>query len=356
MSVIITTTGLSLCYKTRKKFKVEHPTDGQLKQCLQEDPADVSAEANSLLQFAQKDDQLILLHTDTPEAEQCAQILKHFFIHNKGFKETRLVKLAFQDNEAHIEAHGIRDLVNVLIDEIDKAKDKGQDVIINATAGFKAQVVYSTMIGMIYQIPVKYIYEHFNKVVTFTPIALDWDTNLFFSYTSFFRWIDETPRTEKEVYNRLQSIADDDREKIQSMLTLPDPDGEIFLSPMGNALRRRFERETAEAEDAPWPPESSVKSAKSKIANSIINHGHDYEDTKKICLKVAQIPYVHAITPLFFASLNQSRVAQVLPSGLVQLYWVHKGKAVKLAIQTTATGKTQTRKVADLIKKTLEID
>lgn len=35
------------------------------------------------------------------------------------------------------------------------------------------------MIGMIYQVPVKYIYEDFQTIVTFNPIAVDWDTSLF---------------------------------------------------------------------------------------------------------------------------------------------------------------------------------
>src|SRR2546421_1519556 len=147
MPTILTTTGISLYINASRNYNIKDPTDDQMRQYLRTKPELASAEANSLLQIAQSDDHLVFLHTETPEAKKCAELLQEFF-NNKGFKHIHLVKLQFQDDEKHIETHGLRNLVNTLIDEIEKAKRKKQDVVINATSGFKPEIGYSTMIGM----------------------------------------------------------------------------------------------------------------------------------------------------------------------------------------------------------------
>lgn len=326
-----------------------------MRQYLRIKPESASAEANSLLQIVQSGDHLVFLCTETPNAQRCAELLKEFFSH-RGFNHVEIVKLQFQEKEEHIETQGLRNLVNTLISEIEKAQRQNQEVIINATAGFKAQIVYSTMIGMIYHVPVKYIYETFQRIVTFNPIALDWDTSLFLTYSWFFPWLDEEPRPQREVEDRLRTVPDIEREKIQSMLTLPDENGDIFLSPMGNALLRRFARETEEAEEADWPPTVEVINIKDKIANSIVKQGHDYpKGTKATCEKIARLPYVQSIIGDNFVNSPHSRINHTYENGIIELQWTEDGKAARLIIHTTAQGRPQTRKVAEKIREILGI-
>ena len=79
------------------------------------------------------------------------------------------------------------------------------------------------MIGMIYQVPVKYIHEEFRSLVTFNPIALEWDTSIFLTYEAFFKWVDAECRTRQEVESYLKGHPD--RERIEALLTSPDSDG-----------------------------------------------------------------------------------------------------------------------------------
>jgi putative CRISPR-associated protein (TIGR02619 family) len=355
MTTILTTTGISLYLNTRREYKTESPTDDQMRQYLRTKPEPASAEANSLIQIVKPGDHLVFLCTETPNAQRCAELLKEFFT-NRGFKHIRIVRLQFQEKEEHIEAQGLRDLVNSLIREIEEAQRDGQEVVINATAGFKAQIVYSTMIGMIYHVPVKYIYETFQRIVTFNPIALDWDTSLFLTYNWFFQWLDEEPRSQREVEERLRALPDSDKEKIQSMLTSPDENGDIFLSPMGEALRQRFARETEEAEEADWPPTVEVKNIKDKIANSIVKQGHNYpKGTKASCEKIARLPYVQSIIGDNFVNSPHSRINHTYENGIIELQWTEDGKAARLIIHTTAQGHPQTRKVAEKIREILGI-
>jgi putative CRISPR-associated protein (TIGR02619 family) len=354
MTTILTTTGISLFTNTGRKLDTQEPTDDQMRQYLRMEPERASAEANSLLQIAQFNDQIVLLHTDTVEARKCAELLQEFF-GNRGFKHIRLIALQFQEDEQHIETLGIRNLVNTLIDEVEKARKINEEVVINATAGFKAQIVYSTMIGMLYQVPVKYIYEQFHRIVTFNPIPLDWDTSLFLTYNWFFRWVDDEFRFYSEVELKLKDLPDGER--IRTLLTLPDKDGYVFLSPMGDALRRRFEREAEDAAQVPYPPQVNIVNIDDKIASSLLETKHHYpKNTVDACRKIAQLPYVELITGGFFEPTLLSGVRKVSEDGTIILLWADNEKAARLIVHTTAIGGPQTLKVAATLKEILGIN
>lgn len=354
MKTIITTTGISLFFNTKRKYGAA-PTEDQMRNYLHAEPQTASAEANSLLQFAEPDDTIVLLHTEKPEAKLCVNILKDFFNH-RGFKNIRVVELQFQEDERHIETHGLRNLVETLIVEVDKAQRQQQKVIINATAGFKAQIVYSTMIGMLYQVPVKYMYENFHRVITFDPIPLDWDTSLFLSYQPFFQWIDDDVRQYYDVENRLQSIPERDRIRILTFLTVPNDKEEVFLSPIGNALQGKFKQQIEEAKEMPWPPPVNIVDIKTKISHSLLKSKHHM--IKKLlpaCFKVAALPYVKEITGSHFEPTTETRL-KIYPDGTIQLLWGDSTKAQIVRIYTTAQGHAQTLKVAEKIREILEID
>lgn len=353
MTTILTTTGISLYLNTGREYKTPSATDDQMRQYLRMKPEAASAEVNSLLQIAQLDDHLVFLRTETQEAERCVNLLKEFFL-NRGFKHVRVVELQFQDDEKHIETHGLRNLVNKLIDEIRSAKGRDQEVVINATPGFKLESGYSTIVGMLYQVPVKYIHEKFRRVVTVNPIALDWDTSLFLNYSWFFHWLDEEPRSQEEVEERLKALPD--REKIRSMLTWPDENGDIFLSPMGEVLQQRFKRETEEAKEVSLPPEVEIENPDDKIASSLKKMAHHYpKNTLTICSRIAQLPYVRAIVGGNFENTTRSSIKKVLEDGTIRLLWADNEKAANLTVQTTGQGIPQTRKVAEEIREILEI-
>lgn len=353
MTTILTTTGLSLYFNTRNKVTSHPPTDEQMLQYLKENPVGACAETNSLLQIIHPDDYLVFLHTETPEATRCANLLKDYFIKERGFKpfQVKVRQLRFSTDEKDLETQGLRNLVNTLIDEVETAQRNKRDVVINATAGLKAQVVYSTMIGMIYNVPVKYIYEEFRRVVTFNPIALDWDTNLFLTYDGFFEWIDEEPRSQKDVEQRLKALPDS--EKIRALLS--NADGNVYLSDMGNVLRRRFAQQTQEAEDAPWPASVEGISVDDKIAYALLqSKHHPIKNILQFARKVAELAYVQEITGGFFENTSLSRVKRSEPDGIIYLLWADDSKAQNLIVRTTAKGNPQTLKVTNLIKQIMK--
>jgi putative CRISPR-associated protein (TIGR02619 family) len=355
MTTILTTTGISLYDNTRRKHNwAPSASDEQMLEYLYNDPVSASAEANSLLQIARSEDTIILLHTDTPVAERCANLVRNFFITKQGFQsyQVRTRKLQLRDNEEHIENHGLRNLVSSIATEIDALLNNNQDVVINATPGFKLEVIYSTMIGMLYRVPIKYMHEKFRRVVTLNPVALDWDMSLFVNEKKLLEWLSE-PRAQREIEARLKGT--NERERIETLLTSPDSNGNMALSPLGEMLLLMFMYEEEEARKAEWPAEVKVKNIEDKIASAVTQHGHDYpKETKDICKKIAQIPYVQIIISEHFASVQRSHIAHFYANGSIILYWTNKGKAARLKIQTTAEGRPQTLKIVWEIQKLLE--
>jgi putative CRISPR-associated protein (TIGR02619 family) len=355
MTTIITTTGISLYLNTRYEHNTQTPTEDQMRQYLRVKPERASAEANSLLQIAQSGDDLVFLHTATVEAERCVRLLKEFF-ENRGFNHNHihLVPLQFQEDEQHIETLGLRSLVNALIDEIERAQRNNEEVVINATAGLKLESGYSTMIGMLYQVPVKYIHEKFRRVVTFNPIALDWDTSLFLSYDWFFRWLDDQPRTQPEIVSQLKDLPD--QERIKTLLTSPDEDGEVFLSPLGEALHKRFTHEIEEAELMDWPPSANIENIDDKISSSLLkSKHHPIKNILAATRRIAELTYVREIIGGNFEPTKLSRIKQSNPDGTIHMLWADDSKAANLIIFTTAQGRPQTLKVANKIRELLEI-
>ena len=355
---ILTTTGISLLQNTVRENDNKVLTDELMANYLRECPEDASAETNSLLKFNPEltnKDHIVLFHTDTSDARRCVNIIEKF-LKKRGFDNVRLIELQLQEDEQHLETRGLRNLSNSLIDEIEKAQMSDHEVIINATTGFKAQVVYNTMIGMAYQVPVVYIYEKFKRLVTLNPIPLDWDTNFIFRCQWFFEWLDDQPRQYVDVEHKLQAFPDEpDRDRIRWFLTIPDKDNEIFLSSIGNALFRRFKVEVEEAEQSPLPEESQVENLDDKIHKSVLESKHNHpRNTITACKKIAQIPYVTDIIGRHFENTTLSRIKR-FDEGTIQLLWADNNKATNLLVLTTAKSRPQTHRIANMIRNDLNI-
>lgn len=64
-------------------------------------------------------------------------------------------------------------------------KQQGQQVIINATGGFKAEIAYAVLIGQLFDVPVYYIHEMFRDIIEILPLPIQWDFSLLVNYEDF---------------------------------------------------------------------------------------------------------------------------------------------------------------------------
>ena len=141
--------------------------------------ARASAESNSLHRMAIGPNATIhLLHTETEDGEVCAKALKKLLTDKKLCKTVTLHQvsgLQVTDRD-EFRGEGINSLFSVLDELSAKAVKFGdRDIALNITGGFKAVVPYVTLFGLLYRIPVVYIFEHSNALITLPPAAINFD-------------------------------------------------------------------------------------------------------------------------------------------------------------------------------------
>lgn len=354
MRTIITTTGTSLLGQATRLLskKPDEITEADLAHVFEQTTIEKAcAETNSLSKIADSKDKIILLHTHTTEGKLCAQAVANKLAKD-DWNDVELQQIELVDDEAQFERKGLRELVNTLIERITKAQRDKQEVIINATGGYKAQIAYTTMVGTIFQVPVKYIHQNFARPITFPALPVTWNTDLLLQYQDFFSWIDSEPRQNEEVEQRIGYLPDKDA--ISSLLLSPDEEGYVFLSAAGDVLWGKFRQEKEQAKFAEDPPASEIDNPMDKVHSSLQGVKHHYpKDSLKFAEKVAQIPAVESVIGGRFEHTVLKRIKSIGEDGIIRLLWADNDKAANIIVHTTAKGKAQTQKVADLIEPLL---
>lgn len=170
MQTIIMTVGTSLLTNLDKDLQPQRPwlgqkTIGDPEQALawmkRTNLELISAETNTYLQLdPTSNDALILLHSETPDGLECAQILKLFFEQELGQQQVSLVPLPGINYE--LEGSSLERMAELLKQLAESAKGI---VTFAATGGFKAQAMIMAVVGSQLGIPVWYIHEQYKSLV-----------------------------------------------------------------------------------------------------------------------------------------------------------------------------------------------
>jgi len=170
MQTIIMTVGTSLLTNLDKDLQPQRPwlgqkTIGDPEQALawmkRTDLELISAETNTYLRLdPTSNDALILLHSETPDGLECAQILKLFFEQELGQQQVSLVPLPGINYE--LEGSSLERMAELLKQLPESAKGL---VTFAATGGFKAQAMIMAVVGSQLGVPVCYIHEQYKSLV-----------------------------------------------------------------------------------------------------------------------------------------------------------------------------------------------
>jgi len=170
MQTIIMTVGTSLLTNPDKNLQPPRPWLGQktigdperaLAWMRKTDLELISAETNTYYRLdPTPQDALILLYSETPEGQECAQILKLFFEEALGQQGVSLVPLPGINYE--LEESSLERMAELLKQLAESAKGL---VTFAATGGFKAQAMVMAVVGSQLGIPVCYIHEQYKSLV-----------------------------------------------------------------------------------------------------------------------------------------------------------------------------------------------
>ncbi|MEN3183593.1 MAG: putative CRISPR-associated protein [Atribacterota bacterium] len=242
MRTILNTVGTSLLKNAAFSGK---PTVPDLVRFLKmTDPKKASAETHALRHIMREDDALVFLHSETEDGALCAQALAVYY-EDKGHEvRTVLVKdLSYRETDFRL--RGLRSLVGKLFACIREEKQKGREVLINATGGFKAEGAYATLVGLLCNIPVYYIHEIFQEIIPMPPLPIDWDYSYIAEHEEILEFLSQDLRTRFEFREQFPKIP----KEIHTLLE--EEENYVFLSPAGEAL---FQAYRTKLEQAPRIP------------------------------------------------------------------------------------------------------
>jgi len=237
---IINTVGTSLFTNAARDMGREAPSEKEMERYLKEtDPERASAETNAITRLYREGDRLVFLHSHTERGRACATVLlRHYRRQGIDCDLEAIADLTYE--ESRFKMRGLRALVNTMIDIILQERRRNRGVILNATGGFKAEIAYATMIGLLFDIPVYYIHEAFRDIVEMPPTPVSWDYSLLSDYEDFFAWIDADLRETREVDARLRDLPAEARMLLveEEGFTMLSPAGEVFYSAYRHELEK----------------------------------------------------------------------------------------------------------------------
>jgi putative CRISPR-associated protein (TIGR02619 family) len=234
MRTILTTVGTSLLSNAKRDLKVDQLKEQQLANYIRRANAEkASAETNSLSRLLQPGDRIVLLHSQTEESKQCAETLTRYY-KGQGYEAYLREVKDLTYAEKRFKMRGLRSLVATLVELIRFEKRQGREVVVNATGGFKAEIAYATLVGLLFDVPVYYIHEAFHDIIEMPPTPVSWDYSLLAEHEEFFEWISADLRQTVEADAWLRNLPGEIR------LLLVEEEGFTLLSPAGEAFYEAY--------------------------------------------------------------------------------------------------------------------
>lgn len=258
MRAIITTVGTSLItnYNMDIRKQTASPQDitgitkHDLVHYLRETSLSrASAETNTLNRIGlKKDDYLYFICTDTPSCTLCGEAFEEYYSGNTElscFAESKIVSELVDDVNI-FQSAGIINFINGIADIAEKYEEG--NVIICATGGYKVEIAYATLLGILLNAPVYYIHEDFKSLMALPHLPVSFNFDIFGAYNNQINEILNAPSAEdaRKLANKLP--------KQMHIMFVEDKGLSRFrFSPIGTAYHRAFQYHKKHAEKTDIP-------------------------------------------------------------------------------------------------------
>ncbi len=193
------------------------------------------AETNTLERILKQGDSIIFIHSETEEGRICAEALKAFYSGRGYWADTKVVKDLKYD-ERRFSIIGLHSLINMLIEIFESERRSGNDVVLAATGGFKAEMAYATVASLLYGVEVYYIHERFNDVISLPAIPIFFNPDIWIKHEKNIEEIAQAPKTKEELE---EMFGKEDLKYFWALLDVAG-EGRYRLSPVGWLIYRVF--------------------------------------------------------------------------------------------------------------------
>lgn len=176
------------CPKNWKEIKTyfeDQNWNGLSNELLRLDPTSriCGAEINTIEEIRKEKwlnlENLILLVSDTTAGENTGKVLKKYFEKRSDLKlknvEYKVIEKLQDEKPKEFKIYGLRNLVREIGQFVQRFSK--ENIAIDATGGYKAQIAIAVLMGQALNIPVYYKHERFSRIIDFPPlpISLDYD-------------------------------------------------------------------------------------------------------------------------------------------------------------------------------------
>ncbi len=188
------------------------------------------AELTSIMKLKEKyeDIEVYLIATDTIESILICEVLVEVLDNVKFNPKYDVIDKLQVENYKDFK-EGLSNLINRLYSISANYYD---DVILNITGGYKAVIPYLTIFGQVNSIPLYYVFENSDSLISIPKIPLSIDEGLFDKY-----WKEFEKLTKDEIVKK-SSLNYDFLTNMESLLEI---DNEfVALNPLGTILWRRY--------------------------------------------------------------------------------------------------------------------
>jgi len=223
------------------------------------DPLDriCGAEINTIQESLIKNwlslEKIYFLVSDTEDGQNTGKFLKEYFVERKDLRlkeDAIIVKVVkdLQDKDPKkFKLNGLKNLIKEIIEIV--SRNNQENIAIDATGGYKAQIALAVIIGQALDIPVYYKHERFSEIIDFTPLPISLDYDLLGKYSDIFHFLKEDGIIDKEQIN-FDNIED---RKLSLLLEEVEIDGKTYLglNPIGYLYLSAFELRCSKDVDLP---------------------------------------------------------------------------------------------------------
>ncbi|MEM5947007.1 putative CRISPR-associated protein [Spirochaetia bacterium 38H-sp] len=173
-------------------------------------------------------DKLYLLVSDTEDGENTGRVLQEYFKKNSIIRisEVEFSKVEkLQDKKPKdFKSHGLRNLIREIAQIIQRVGGQ-ENVMIDATGGYKAQIAIAVLIGIALNIPVSYKHERFSEIIDFPPMPISFDYSFLGEYSQILSIMEKGNILSEEEIEFTES-----GEKILALLEEMEEGGKTFYS------------------------------------------------------------------------------------------------------------------------------
>lgn len=312
---------------------------------------DTSAEIKSLIKMSiNPDDRVVLIASDTIDGKLSAELVQIFLIERKICLEIEIKVIeGLQATDATLfQQEGLRNLLEFLISL------ENRDIVFNLTGGFKSVVPFLSLVGMLFNKPIRYIHEDSQEVITLSNVPILLNDSLLLLVEDKLRKIEkETSIPEAE----WRAGIDFNDRRFESLIEKIN--GQVTFSGLGLLFWERFKFDYPEEllRDETDPLEKPNKLLERKTSH------HGLEKIKPIADRLIKSPYVRGIlnscdyqpgSRVWIKPLSAEEAwshLQRKSESICIVTHIKSDAGYSFLIETTARNREENRKIAEILQR-----